>query len=81
MARSDAVRLAVARDAGSSSIAFPAAPRFPGAREAAEAWGSPRRGARALVETPVRRAESAPHTEPNPVSLDERSGRGLPPVV
>ncbi|MEU0951817.1 alpha/beta hydrolase [Streptomyces niveus] len=32
-------------------------------------------------KTPVRRAECAPHAEPNPVSLDERSGRGLPPVV
>ncbi|MFD7896419.1 alpha/beta hydrolase [Streptomyces sp. NPDC059743] len=33
-------------------------------------------------EAPVRRAECAPHTEPNPVSLDERSGgRKLPPIV
>ncbi|MFF2186967.1 alpha/beta hydrolase [Streptomyces sp. NPDC058155] len=32
-------------------------------------------------KTPVRRAECAPHAAPNPVSLDERSGRGLPPVV
>ncbi|MEU0523651.1 alpha/beta hydrolase [Streptomyces niveus] len=32
-------------------------------------------------KTPVRRAQCAPHAEPNPVSLDERSGRGLPPVV
>ncbi|MFC9603537.1 alpha/beta hydrolase [Streptomyces niveus] len=32
-------------------------------------------------KAPVRRAECAPHAEPNPVSLDERSGRGLPPVV
>lgn len=32
--------------------------------------------------TPVRRAECAPHAEPNPVSLDGRSGgRKLPPVV
>ncbi|MDX3850694.1 alpha/beta hydrolase [Streptomyces sp. AK02-01A] len=32
--------------------------------------------------TPVRRAECAPHAEPNPVSLDERSsGRKLPPIV
>ncbi|MGW6739498.1 alpha/beta hydrolase [Streptomyces sp. NPDC055025] len=33
-------------------------------------------------EAPVRRAECAPHAEPNPVSLDERSGgRKLPPIV
>ncbi|KIF77382.1 protease [Streptomyces sp. 150FB] len=32
--------------------------------------------------TPVRRAECAPHAEPNPVSLDERSaGPRLPPIV
>ncbi|MFI5754827.1 alpha/beta hydrolase [Streptomyces sp. NPDC051569] len=32
--------------------------------------------------TPVRRAECAPHAEPNPVSLDDRSGgRKLPPIV
>lgn len=32
--------------------------------------------------TPVRRAECAPHAEPDPVSVDERTaGRKLPPVV
>lgn len=33
-------------------------------------------------KAPVRRAECAPHAEPNPVSLDERaSGPELPPIV